>query len=61
MRNKYLIYIIILIMLFLVIILFATQIQMWFMSKLAYILILVGTFIIGWLLGRFGRSSKSKN
>lgn len=58
MKNKWLIYIILIVIVFIAVVVFASEIQMWFMSKLAYLLILLCVFIIGWLLGRFGGGRK---
>lgn len=58
--KKYLIWSAVLLAAFITVICFASEIQVWFMSKLTSLLILVITFLVGWLLGRYG-SSKSRS
>ena len=54
MNKKWIIYIALGLIAFITIICFASEIQVWFMSKLTSLLILVIAFAAGWLLGRFG-------
>lgn len=54
MNKKWIIYIALGLIVFVVTICFASEIQVWFMSKLTSLLILVIAFTAGWLLGRFG-------
>lgn len=59
-NKKYLIWGAVLLAAFITVICFASEIQVWFMSKLTNLLILAITFLVGWLLGRYG-SSKSRS
>lgn len=52
--KKYLIWGALLLAAFITVICFASEIQVWFMSKLTDLLILAITFVVGWLLGRYG-------
>lgn len=52
--KKYLIWGALALIAFITVICFASEIQVWFMSKLTDLLILVITFVVGWLLGRYG-------
>lgn len=53
-RKKYLIGAAIILVVFITVICFASEIQVWFMSKLTELLILLIVFCVGWLLGRYG-------
>lgn len=44
---------------FITVICFASEIQVWFMSKLTSMLIIAIAFVAGWLLGRFGGRNNS--
>lgn len=59
MNKKWIIYTALVLIAFVAIICFASEIQVWFMSKLTSLLILVITFAAGWLLGYFGHKSKN--
>lgn len=63
MNKKWIIWIAIGLIAFVTTICFASEIQVWFMSKITTLLILVITFFAGWLLGYFGsrRSKEAKN
>lgn len=51
--KKYLIWSAVLLAVCITIICFAGEIQVWFLSKLTSLLILLITFVVGWLLGRY--------
>lgn len=53
-RSKYLLVAALILAAFITVICFASEIQVWFMSKLTSLLILLLTFVVGWLLGRYG-------
>ncbi len=57
-NKKYLIWGAVILAAFITVICFASEIQVWFMSKLTSLLILVLTFAVGWLLGRYGGSKR---
>lgn len=61
MNKKWIIYTALILIAFITIICFASEIQVWFMSKLTSLLILVITFVAGWLLGRFGPGRRSND
>lgn len=61
MNKKWIIYIALGLIVFFTIICFASEIQVWMMSKLTSMLVLVITFAVGWLLGRFGGRLKSND
>lgn len=64
-NKKYLIWSAVLLAAFITVICFASEIQVWFMSKLTILLIHALTFAVGWLLGRYGspgrRSREEEN
>lgn len=53
-RKKYLIGAAVILVALITVICFASEIQVWFMSKLTELLILALVFCLGWLLGRYG-------
>lgn len=53
MNKKWIIYAALVLIVLVTVICFASEIQVWFMSKLTSLLIFTITFIAGWLLGRF--------
>lgn len=59
MNKKWIIYIAVGLIVFITFICFASEIQVWMMSKLTSILVLIIAFAAGWLLGRFGGRLKS--
>lgn len=65
MNKKWIIYTALALIVFIAVICFASEIQVWFMSKLTSMLILVITFGAGWLLGYFNarhnRDAQSPN
>lgn len=63
MNKKWIIWIALGLIAFVAVICFASEIQVWLMSKLTSLLILAITFIAGWLLGYFGSrpSKEAKN
>ncbi|MEG0806904.1 MAG: hypothetical protein RR410_00975 [Alistipes sp.] len=54
MNKKWIIYIAIGLIVFITFICFASEIQVWMMSKLTELLVLLIAFAAGWFLGRFG-------
>ncbi|MEG1612275.1 MAG: hypothetical protein RRZ83_02650 [Alistipes sp.] len=59
--NKYLIWAVVIFIALATAICFASEIQVWFMSKVTDLLILVVVFAAGWLLGRFGTRRRTRN
>lgn len=61
MNKKWIIYTALGLIAFITIICFASEIQVWFMSKLTSLLILVITFVAGWLVGHFGTGRRNND
>lgn len=61
MNKKWIIYISLSLIAVITIICFASEIQVWFMSKLTSLLILLITFVAGWLLGHFGPGRRTSD
>lgn len=59
MNKKWIIYGALILIAFIAVICFASEIQVWFMSKLTSLLIIAIAFAAGWALGRFGAARRS--